>query len=78
MGLRIVGGSGHGDRAVRVKETGVGAVIHGVRSGGSPNYTDHYNTILVELNASCNSSFDIGGNMNMYSVGPMGVQWQDD
>jgi hypothetical protein len=74
-GLRIVGGSGHGDRAVRVRATGLGAVVHGVRAGGSPNYTDHYSRILVELNSTFNGSFDFGGNMDMYNVGPMGVQW---
>lgn len=75
-GLRIVGGSGHGDRAVRVRATALGAVVHGVRTGGSPNYTDHYNTILVEADVALNRSFDVSqGNFNMYSVGPMGVQW---
>ena len=77
-GLRIVGGSGRGDRAVRVKATALGAVVHGVRAGGSPNYTDHYNVLLVEANISLNRSFDVSsGNFNMYNVGPMGVEWLD-
>ena len=75
-GLRIVGGSGRGDRAIRVRRTALGAVVHGVRTGGSPNYTDHYNVLLVEAPFGLNQSFDVSsGNFNMYDVGPMGVEF---
>jgi hypothetical protein len=65
-GLRIVGGLGHGDRAVRVRATALGAVVHGIRAGGTSNYTDHYSRILVEANETHKEAFDVSqGNFNM-------------
>ena len=59
-----------------MRATALGATVHGIRTGASPNYTDHYNVLLVEADVALNTSFDVSdGNFNMYNVGPMGVQW---
>jgi hypothetical protein len=76
-GLRIVDYM-HDGRAVRLHATAVGSVVRGTRSGGNGNYSDRFNTILVEgvsRNSSSVGLFDIGGNFNMYGVSPMEVEW---
>ena len=75
-GLRVVDYH-HDGRAVRLDATAVGAVVHGIRSGGNGNYSDFFNVILVEgLDSNSSSSlFDFAGNFNMYGVSPMQVAW---
>lgn len=63
-GLRIVDYK-HDGRAVRLHATAVGAVVRGTRSGGNGNYSDHYNTILVEGLSNNSDMFAIDGNFNM-------------
>lgn len=73
-GLRIVSYQ-IGGRAVRVRATGLGAVVRGIRSGGNGNYSDHYNRILVEADAKSSDMFSFDSNFNMYSVSAMEVEY---